>query len=307
MTNAAPSLLLVEDERGVRLTLTDRLSAEGYRVESAADGEAGLQVASAVVFDVIVLDVMLPRLSGLDVCRALRQRGVETPVLMLTAKAQVTDKVVGLELGADDYLTKPFESIELLARLEVLLRRRPSGAAARPVSTGVQAADALHRAPRRYALARCTACRRLGVRRDPAHAHGGCARGGSAAEDRAEPEGAHLHRDDARARVPARRLRQASGFGLRTEPRTFRCAVSGGPEGRHLRTDSREPRARSPRSVAFSASRKDPPAAPAACWRACQVPWRRRARWRRSRCRSGSTRSRDGRARRMARTASRRP
>ncbi len=128
MTNAAPSLLLVEDEPGLRLTLTDRLTAEGYRVESAADGEAGLRAASTGAFDIIVLDVMLPRLSGLDLCRTLRQRGIESPVLMLTAKAQVTDKVVGLKLGADDYLTKPFEAIELLARLEALLRRRPNGA-----------------------------------------------------------------------------------------------------------------------------------------------------------------------------------
>ena len=97
-------------------------------MESAADGEEGLRAASSGTFDVIVLDVMLPRVNGLDVCRTLRQRGVETPVLMLTAKAQVTDKVVGLKLGADDYLTKPFETIELLARLEALLRRRPGGA-----------------------------------------------------------------------------------------------------------------------------------------------------------------------------------
>ena len=128
MSGTSPSLLLVEDEPGLRLTLTDRLRAEGYAVESAADGEEGLRAASSGTFDVIVLDVMLPRVNGLDVCRTLRQRGVETPVLMLTAKAQVTDKVVGLKLGADDYLTKPFETIELLARLEALLRRRPGGA-----------------------------------------------------------------------------------------------------------------------------------------------------------------------------------
>ena len=128
MSGTSPSLLLVEDEPGLRLTLTDRLRAEGYAVESAADGEEGLRAASSGTFDVIVLDVMLPHVNGLDVCRTLRQRGVETPVLMLTAKAQVTDKVVGLKLGADDYLTKPFETIELLARLEALLRRRPGGA-----------------------------------------------------------------------------------------------------------------------------------------------------------------------------------
>jgi len=123
----APRLLLVEDEPGLRLTLTDRLVSEGYVVETASDGEDGLSRAMAQAHDVIVLDVMLPRMNGLDVCRSLRQRGVQTPVLMLTARGQVADKVVGLKLGADDYLTKPFETIELLARLEAVLRRRPSG------------------------------------------------------------------------------------------------------------------------------------------------------------------------------------
>src|SRR4029077_11268088 len=82
---------------------------------------------SSGAYDLIVLDVMLPRMNGFDVCRQLRQRGVTTPILMLTARGQVVDKVVGLKLGADDYLTKPFDTIELLARLEALLRRRPSG------------------------------------------------------------------------------------------------------------------------------------------------------------------------------------
>lgn len=127
MTGAMPRVLLIEDEPGLRLTLTDRLASEGYQVSTEADGEAGLATASAGHYDLIVLDVMLPRMSGLDVCRTLRQRGVTTPVLMLTAKGQVTDKVVGLKLGADDYLTKPFETIELLARLEALLRRRAVG------------------------------------------------------------------------------------------------------------------------------------------------------------------------------------
>ena len=124
----APRVLLVEDEPGLRLTLGDRLSSEGYSVESVADGEAGLARASSGAFDLVVLDVMLPRMNGFDVCRELRQRGVTTPVLMLTARGQVVDKVVGLKLGADDYLTKPFEAIELMARLEALLRRRPAGA-----------------------------------------------------------------------------------------------------------------------------------------------------------------------------------
>lgn len=124
-----PRILLVEDEPGLVLTLTDRLSSEGYAVETAADGEAGLELALSAPFDLIVLDVMLPRKNGLDVCRDLRQKNVQTPVLMLTARGQVVDKVVGLKLGADDYVTKPFELMELLARIEALLRRAPTSSA----------------------------------------------------------------------------------------------------------------------------------------------------------------------------------
>ncbi len=119
-------VLLVEDEPGLVLTLSDRLASEGYKVESASDGVSGLDRAIGGGFDLIILDVMLPRKNGFDVCRDLRQRGVETPVLMLTARGQVVDKVVGLKLGADDYLTKPFEMMELLARLEALSRRAPA-------------------------------------------------------------------------------------------------------------------------------------------------------------------------------------
>jgi two-component system alkaline phosphatase synthesis response regulator PhoP len=116
---------LVEDEPGLVLTLSDRLTSEGYDVETARDGETGLDRASNDRFDAIILDVMLPRKNGFDVCRDLRQRGVATPVLMLTARGQLVDKVIGLKLGADDYLTKPFEMMELLARVEALLRRAP--------------------------------------------------------------------------------------------------------------------------------------------------------------------------------------
>ena len=123
----SPRALIVEDEAGLRLTLTDRLSSEGYAVETADNGEVGLERATTGAYDVIILDVMLPRMNGFDLCREARQRGVTTPILMLTARGQVVDKVVGLKLGADDYLTKPFETIELMARLEALLRRRPSG------------------------------------------------------------------------------------------------------------------------------------------------------------------------------------
>ena len=119
-------LLLIEDEPGLVLTLRDRLTREGYAFESCADGESGLERAARDAFDLVLLDVMLPRLNGFDVLRDLRKRGVETPVIMLTAKGQVVDKVVGLKLGADDYVTKPFEMVELLARIEAKLRRAPA-------------------------------------------------------------------------------------------------------------------------------------------------------------------------------------
>ena len=119
-------LLLVEDEPGLVLTLTDRLSREGYTVETSADGESGLERAASNGFDLILLDVMLPRMNGLDVLRELRRRRNETPVIVLTARGQVVDKVVGLKLGADDYVTKPFEMMELLARIEAKLRRSPA-------------------------------------------------------------------------------------------------------------------------------------------------------------------------------------
>jgi two-component system alkaline phosphatase synthesis response regulator PhoP len=116
-------VLLIEDEPGLVLTLTDRLRSEGYDVGSATDGDAGLALADRDAWDVILLDVMLPGKGGFDVCRDLRQRGIATPVIMLTARGQVVDKVLGLKLGADDYLTKPFDMMELLARIEVQLRR----------------------------------------------------------------------------------------------------------------------------------------------------------------------------------------
>lgn len=119
-------VLLVEDEPGLQLTLSDRLAAEGYTVETAGDGDTAVRRASGEPFDLIVLDVMLPGRDGFEVARLLRQQGVLTPILMLTARTQVVDRVVGLKLGADDYLTKPFDTMELLARLEALLRRAPA-------------------------------------------------------------------------------------------------------------------------------------------------------------------------------------
>ena len=123
-------LLLVEDEPGLVMTLTDRLAAEGFDVDSASDYHSGLAQATTSHYDVILLDVMLPGGNGFDICRAVRQKGVQTPILMLTARGQVTDKVVGLKLGADDYLVKPFDMSELLARIEALLRRSASTTAA---------------------------------------------------------------------------------------------------------------------------------------------------------------------------------
>jgi two-component system alkaline phosphatase synthesis response regulator PhoP len=116
-------LLIIEDEPGLVLTLTDRLGREGYLVESASNGKLGLERALQEPFDLVLLDVMLPGQNGFDVLRDLRQQGIETPVIMLTARGQTVDKVVGLKLGADDYLTKPFEMMELLARVEARLRR----------------------------------------------------------------------------------------------------------------------------------------------------------------------------------------
>ena len=121
-------ILLVEDEPGVRLTVEDRLKSEGYAVECAVDGDEGSKRATNEAFDLVILDVMLPKRSGFDVCRDIRQRGLDTPVLMLTARTQVTDRVVGLKLGADDYLMKPFAMAELLARIEARLRRKEAEA-----------------------------------------------------------------------------------------------------------------------------------------------------------------------------------
>lgn len=116
-------ILLIEDEPGLVMTISDLLATEGHRVESVSDGDAGLAKATKEKFALIILDVMLPKKTGFEVCRQLRQSGIDTAILMLTAKTQVVDRVVGLKLGADDYLTKPFDPAELLARVEALLRR----------------------------------------------------------------------------------------------------------------------------------------------------------------------------------------
>jgi DNA-binding response OmpR family regulator len=116
-------ILIVEDEPDMVLGLKDNFEFEGYEVLTAADGQTGLERARAAKPDLLVLDIMLPRLSGLEVCKTLRGEGFEGPIIMLTARGQEIDKVVGLELGADDYVTKPFSIRELLARVRAILRR----------------------------------------------------------------------------------------------------------------------------------------------------------------------------------------
>ena len=119
------SILLIEDEEALLATLSLRLRGEGYVVDTASDGTEGFEKATSKPFDLIILDVMLPDRSGFDICRDIRTTGLATPILFLTARNQTTDKVIGLKLGADDYVTKPFKAAELIARIEVLLRRVP--------------------------------------------------------------------------------------------------------------------------------------------------------------------------------------
>ena len=119
-------ILVIEDEPQMLLGLRDNLELEGYEVVTAADGEDGLSKAISTAPDLVILDITLPRKNGFEVCRELRARANPTPVVMLTARSQETEKVLGLELGADDYVTKPFSIVELLARIRAVLRRSGS-------------------------------------------------------------------------------------------------------------------------------------------------------------------------------------
>ncbi|HYV63828.1 MAG TPA: response regulator transcription factor, partial [Bryobacteraceae bacterium] len=116
-------ILVVEDEAGIALGLEEDLTLEGYTVEVVTDGETAVRRAREAAFDLILLDVMLPRKDGFQVCRELRRGGIRTPIILLTARAQEAEKVLGLQLGADDYVTKPFSPMELLARIQAVLRR----------------------------------------------------------------------------------------------------------------------------------------------------------------------------------------
>ncbi len=129
-------ILLIEDEPGLVMALRDRFAREGYGFEAAHDGNEGLARALEGGFDLIILDVMLPGKDGFAICQELRGRDILTPILMLTARAQVRDRVAGLKIGADDYLTKPFEMTELLARVEARMRR--AAAAPTPTTQGPQ-------------------------------------------------------------------------------------------------------------------------------------------------------------------------
>ena len=116
-------ILIVEDEPNMRMGLKDNLEFEGYEVEFAEDGKAGLSKILENNFSLILLDVMMPGMSGFEVCKTARAKGIKTPIILLTAKGEEIDKVLGLELGADDYITKPFSLRELLARIKAVLRR----------------------------------------------------------------------------------------------------------------------------------------------------------------------------------------
>lgn len=116
-------ILIVEDEPGMLMGLKDNLEFESYQVDTAEDGEIGLEKICSNPYSLVLLDVMLPKISGFDICKKVREKGIETPIILLTAKGEEIDKVLGLEFGADDYITKPFSLRELLARIRAVLRR----------------------------------------------------------------------------------------------------------------------------------------------------------------------------------------
>ena len=137
-------ILIVEDEPAMQLGLRDNLEYEGYQVEVCGDGKEGLEVILSDTYDLVLLDVMLPSMSGFDVCKAARAAGNDTPVILLTARGEEIDKVLGLELGADDYITKPFSVRELLARIKANLRRsnrQSVNTSSQPVTIGKASVD----------------------------------------------------------------------------------------------------------------------------------------------------------------------
>jgi DNA-binding response OmpR family regulator len=127
-------ILIVEDEPAMQLGLKDNLEIENYQVDVASEGETGLQKIKTGKHDLILLDVMLPKISGFDICKAARAAGIKTPIILLTARGEEIDKVLGLELGADDYITKPFSVRELLARVKAILRRNQGTVSGSPAN-----------------------------------------------------------------------------------------------------------------------------------------------------------------------------
>jgi DNA-binding response OmpR family regulator len=127
-------ILIVEDEPAMQLGLKDNLEIENYQVDVASEGETGLQKIKTGKHDLILLDVMLPKISGFDICKAARAAGIKTPIILLTARGEEIDKVLGLELGADDYITKPFSVRELLARVKAILRRNQGAISSSPIN-----------------------------------------------------------------------------------------------------------------------------------------------------------------------------
>ena len=234
-------ILVIEDEPQMLLGLRDNLELEGYEVQTAADGEQGLAKAAAFNPDLVILDLMLPRKNGFDVCRELRERSTTTSIVMLTARSAETDKVLGLELGADDYVTKPFSITELLARVRAVLRRteqpaadrghRAASATSRSTSSCTRPAATKRRVEftaREFELlryfvqhtrqgghARADPERGVGLRGVPDHPHDRQLRRQAAAEDRARPARARAHPHHPRQRLQVRRLTPASSGTLR--------------------------------------------------------------------------------------------
>ena len=213
-----PKVLLVEDDDSIATALKDGFEYEGFNVVHAADGEKGLSMASGESPDLIILDVMLPKMNGHDVCRQIRKDGNNVPIIMLTARGQEIDKVLGLKLGADDYVTKPFGFMELMARVEALLRRavgrdvvletyqfgnvsvdfkkgeaNKKGTVARSVGARAAPAAVFRRAPRRGGRPGAVARRGVGLRQRPPDPHRRHARRQAAQEDRGHPGGPALH------------------------------------------------------------------------------------------------------------------
>ncbi len=271
-------VLIVEDDTAMSVALRDGFEYEGYAVTVAQDGESGLRLATAEAPDLILLDVMLPKITGLDICRKLRGDGNRVPIIMLTARGQEIDKVLGLKLGADDYVTKPFGFMELMARVEAVLRRCTSPEA--PQLGTVRFGDVtldfrahvLPPAPRRGGDARAAARHGVGLQRHALHPHRRHAHRQAAQEDRGQPRGPPAHHHGAPAGLQARGIGCALGRwreeGVRVTP--VRSTATPSRAGARSRSPARSAgHERSPRAAgslrgapAHRGERTPPPPAP---------------------------------------------